>query len=218
MAEDKKEKIEEKKEEKQVKAVVEKTNTNTKEVKSTSTTSAPNKKKIQVKRMTKKKSKGPRRNNNRDEFDKKIVSIRRVTRVYEGGKRMRLSVCLVIGDKKGRLGIGMGKGADVRAAEEKAYNYAKKHMMTVPLNENTIPHQVNHKKGAAKIIMRPAAPGTGIVAGSSVRAVLEVAGVKDVLTKILGTNNQINNAYAAVEALTTMKTKAYKEARLNNNN
>lgn len=165
------------------------------------------KKKIQVKRIAKKTdSKFDKKKKPVDrEFDKRIISIRRVTRVNKGGKRMRLSVCLVIGDKKGRVGIGMGKGADVRAAEEKAYNYAKKHLITVPLYKSTIPHTLTTKQGAAKIFMKPAAPGTGVVAGSSLRAVLEVAGVKNILTKIIGTNNQINNAYAAIEGLKSLK-------------
>lgn len=144
------------------------------------------------------------------EFEKSIISIRRVTRVNKGGKRMRLSVCLVIGDKKGRVGIGLAKGSDVRAAEEKAYNYAKKHLVTVPLKNSTIPHEIYFKKGAAKIFMKPAAPGTGVVAGGSLRSVLEMVGVKDVLTKILGTNNAANNAYAAIEALSQMKHKSNK--------
>jgi small subunit ribosomal protein S5 len=150
------------------------------------------------------------------EYDKRVVSIRRVARTYEGGKRMRLSVCMVIGDKKGMVGIGLGKGADVKIAGDKAYNEAKKNMFKIGLKGNTIPHEINHKKGAAKLFMKPAAPGTGVVAGGSLRLVLEVVGVKDVLTKILGTSNQIMNAYAAIEALRSLKTvKIAEEAQLN---
>ncbi|MBP9758601.1 30S ribosomal protein S5 [Candidatus Dojkabacteria bacterium] len=154
------------------------------------------------------RSKPKGKKNNRGEkreFDKKIVSIRRVTRVNKGGKRMRLSVCLVVGDRKGRVGLGIGKGADVRTAEEKAFNFAVKHLFTIPLNKNTIPHEIVFKRGAAKIFMKPAAPGTGVVAGSSLRAVLELVGVKDILTKVIGTNNPISNAYATLEALQGMK-------------
>jgi small subunit ribosomal protein S5 len=140
-----------------------------------------------------------------DGFDKKIISIRRVTRVYKGGKRMRLSVFLVVGDKKGMVGLGLGKGPDVRSAEEKAYNQAKKNMVMVNLKDNTIPHEVNIKYGAAKLMMKPASPGTGIIAGSSVRAVVELAGVKDILAKQLGARNQINNAYAALKALKSLR-------------
>lgn len=167
------------------------------------------KKKVVVRRvMRSRPNNNNKRRNNRGEkreFDKRIVSIRRVTRVNKGGKRMRLSVCLVVGDKKGRVGIGIGKGADVRTAEEKAFNFAVKHLYPIALNKNTIPHEVFHKRGAAKIFMKPAAPGTGVVAGSALRSVLEMLGVKDILTKVIGTNNPINNAYATLEALQSMK-------------
>lgn len=138
------------------------------------------------------------------EFEKQIVSIRRVTRMYKGGKRMRLSVVVVVGDKKGRIGVGLGKGADVRAAEEKAVKLAKKNIVTVKIKGNTVPHEIMHKRGAAKIMIKPASPGTGLIAGSSMRAVLELVGVKDVLTKVIGTNNNISNVYATIEALTLM--------------
>lgn len=164
------------------------------------------KKKVMVRRVMRSKPKGRKgHRGERHEFDKKIVSIRRVTRVNKGGKRMRLSVCLVVGDRKGRVGIGIGKGADVRTAEEKAFNFAVKHLHTIALNKNTIPHEIFYKRGAAKIFMKPAAPGTGVVAGSALRSVLEVVGVKDILTKVIGTNNPINNAYATLDALLDMK-------------
>jgi small subunit ribosomal protein S5 len=154
-------------------------------------------------------SRGPRRGERRlrnDEgLDKKIVSIRRVARTYSGGKRMRLSVLVVAGDKAGRVGVGLGKGDDVRKAEEKAFNRAKKSLVKINLKGVTIPHEITHKKGAAKIFMKPAAPGTGVIAGSALRAVLELVGVKDILTKILGTNNSISNVYAAMEALQKLK-------------
>lgn len=140
-----------------------------------------------------------------DEFDKKIISIRRVTRVYKGGKRMRLSVFIVAGNKKGKVGLGIGKGADVKSAEEKAYTKAMKNMVMVNLKGKTIPHEVSTKYKAAKILMRPAAPGTGVIAGSSVRSVLELAGVKDILTKQLGANNAVNNAYATMSALKELR-------------
>lgn len=140
-----------------------------------------------------------------NEFEKRIVSIRRVARTYSGGKRMRLSVCLVIGDKKGKVGIAIGKGADVISAEAKAYNKAKKNMVQVNLKGKTITHPIYYKKAAAKIMLRPAAPGTGVIAGSALRAVLEVVGIGDILTKVIGSNNKINNAYACIEALQSLK-------------
>lgn len=139
------------------------------------------------------------------EFDKKIVSIRRVTRVYKGGKRMRLSVVIVTGDKKGRVGIGIGKGADVKAAEEKAFTRARKNLVQINVKGRTIPHASESKFKAAKVLIKPAAPGTGIIAGSSVRLVMEMAGIKDILTKQLGANNPINNAYAAIDALKNLR-------------
>jgi len=158
------------------------------------------------------KSRNNQRNNNKnqrrqnpDDVEKRIVSIRRVSHTYKGGKRMSLSVLVVVGDRKGKVGAAVGKGADVKSAETKAYNKAKKNMVTVTLHNTTIPHEILHKKGAVKIFMKPAAPGTGVIAGGPVRKVLEVAGVKDVLTKQLGTSNQIMNAYATFEALKSMK-------------
>lgn len=145
--------------------------------------------------------KGPRQN----ELEKRIVSIRRVSRTYSGGKRMRLSVCLVVGDKKGKVGIAMGKGADVITAEEKAYNRAKRNMVQIDLRGKTIAHQVVFKKGASKIMLRPAAPGTGVIAGSALRAVAECVGIENILTKVLGSPNSINNAYACIEALQGLK-------------
>jgi small subunit ribosomal protein S5 len=158
------------------------------------------------KRVIKKKKRSRDRGDENQEFDKKIISIRRVTRVYKGGKRMRLSVFLVIGDKKGKVGLGLGKGADVRAAESKAYNQALKNMVNIQLKGRTIPHNIESKFKAAKVLMRPAAPGTGVIAGSSVRLVAEMAGVKDILTKQLGSSNNINNAYAAIQALQNLRT------------
>ena len=139
------------------------------------------------------------------EFDKKIISIRRVSKTYSGGKRMRLSVFLVVGDRKGKVGLGLGKGADVVSAEEKAMSHAKKHMVMIKLKGNTIAHELLYKRGAAKIFMKPAAPGTGVIASGSLRAVFEAAGIKDILSKVIGSSNSITNAYAAFEALQNLK-------------
>lgn len=140
-----------------------------------------------------------------DGIEKRIVSIRRVTRVYKGGKRMRLSVVVVAGDKNGKVGVGLGKGADVRTAEEKAFNQAKKSMVSINRKGNTITHSVMFKLGAARVMLKPAAPGTGIIAGGAVRAVVEMAGVKDVLSKVIGTNNKNSNVYATLAALQSLK-------------
>jgi small subunit ribosomal protein S5 len=146
-----------------------------------------------------------KRNVSEDGIERKIVSIRRVTRVYKGGKRMRLSVLVVAGDRNGKVGAGIGKGPDVRTAEEKAYQQAKNNMVKINIKGNTIAHTLNHKKGAAKVFLKPAVPGTGVIAGGAMRAVVELAGIKDVLTKVLGTDNKNSNVYATIEALQTLR-------------
>lgn len=145
---------------------------------------------------------GGRPERTRPEFDQKIVSIRRVTRVMAGGRRFSFSVSMVIGDRKGRVGVGVGKAGDTQLAIEKAVRNAKKHMITVPMNKDShIPHDVHIKYASSEVMIMPA-PGRGLVAGSSVRTVLELAGVKDVTAKIFSrSKNKLNNARAAVEAL-----------------
>ena len=140
------------------------------------------------------------------EFDQKIISIRRVTRVMAGGRRFSFSVAMVIGDKKGRVGVGIGKAGDTQMAIEKAVRNAKKNMITVPLNKDSrIPHDIHTKYASSEVMILPA-PGRGLVAGSSVRTVLEHAGVKDVTAKIFSrSKNKLNNARAAVEALKLLK-------------
>ena len=147
----------------------------------------------------------PRRHDVDDEFDTRIIKVRRVSRMFKGGRRMRLSVFIVAGDRNGRVGLGLGKGADVSAAQDKARVKAKKNVIMVPLKGNTIPHEIEVKYKASRLILKPAAPGTGIIAGATVKGVLELAGVKDVLTKVLGSTNQINAAYAAIEALKSLR-------------
>lgn len=141
----------------------------------------------------------------RDPFETKIISIRRVSKMFYGGRRMNLSVVVVVGDKKGKVGIGIGKGADVRSAQEKATSMAKKNMVMIQLKGNTIPHDIAYKFKSSRILLKPAAPGTGIIAGSSMRIVAEVAGINDMLGKILGTNNKITNAYATLNALAQLR-------------
>lgn len=142
----------------------------------------------------------------RPEFEQKIISIRRVTRVMGGGRRFSFSVSMVIGDKKGRVGVGIGKAGDTQLAIEKAVRDARKHMITVPMNEHShIAHDVEKKLSSSRVMIMPA-PGRGLVAGSSARTVLELAGVKDVTAKLLSrTKNKLNNARATVEALKQLK-------------
>ncbi len=142
----------------------------------------------------------------RPEFDQKIISIRRVTRVMAGGRRFSFSVAIVCGDKRGRVGVGIGKAGDTQLAIEKAVRDAKKHMITIPMNKDShIPHDVHTKYASTEVMIMPA-PGRGLVAGSSVRTVLELGGVKDVTAKIFSrSKNKLNNARAAVEALKLLK-------------
>ncbi|MDD2806941.1 MAG: 30S ribosomal protein S5 [Patescibacteria group bacterium] len=139
------------------------------------------------------------------EFDQAIIDIARVTRVMAGGKRMRFRACVVIGDHNGRVGNAVGKGADVTLAINKAVNKAKKHMINVPIVDETIPHRVDVKVGAAKLLIKPAPIGTGIIAGGAVRTVLDLAGVSNVVAKILGSKNKINNVNATIKALKSLK-------------
>ncbi len=135
------------------------------------------------------------------EFDQRILDLARVTRVTKGGKRMRFRACVIIGDRKGRVGYGVAKGADVAASVNKAVTQAKKRMITVSLQNGTIPHAVHQKFAAASILIKPAPRGTGVKAGGAVRVVLEMAGVPNAVAKILGSNNKINNAKATMQAL-----------------
>ncbi len=142
----------------------------------------------------------------RPEFEQKIISIRRVTRVMGGGRRFSFSVAMVIGDKKGKVGVGIGKAGDTQLAIEKAVRDAKKNMIIIPMNKDGhIPHDAHVKYASSEVMMMPA-PGRGLVAGSSVRTVLEMGGVKDITAKIFSrSKNKLNNARAAVEALKQLK-------------
>lgn len=140
------------------------------------------------------------------EFFEKVVQVNRVSKKTQGGDKRSLSILVVVGDKKGRVGVGLGKASDVQSAVRKATAYAKRHLITVPLVEGrTIPHNISIKLGAARLIIKPAPAGTGIIAGGPVRVVAEAAGISDVVSKILGTNNQASNVYAAIEALRRLK-------------
>lgn len=152
----------------------------------------------------------------RDDFEQRIVDLARVTRVMAGGKRMKFRACMVVGDKKGKVGIGIAKGADVSMAISKAVTKAKKHLIEIPIIEGTIPHKVDIKQNSARLLIRPAKKGNGIKAGGVLRIVLELAGIKDAVAKILGTNNKVNNAKAALAALNSFVPQAKQAARVAN--
>jgi small subunit ribosomal protein S5 len=135
------------------------------------------------------------------QFDERVVHIDRVARVVKGGRRFRFRALVVVGDRKNRVGIGIAKGADVTAAVTKATEVAKKHFITVPVKDGTIPHESEAKVGGARILIKPASQGTGLIAGGTVRTILEVAGVHNALSKSLGSTNKANTAYATIEAL-----------------
>lgn len=142
------------------------------------------------------------RNRERDsEFDQKVLDLARVTRVTAGGKRMRFRACIIIGDRKGRVGYGIAKGLDVQAAIQKASTQAKKRVVTIPLVDETIPHEVRAKFGSAMLLLKPAVRGNGIKAGGALRVVLELAGVPNIVGKTLGSSNKINNVRAAFQAV-----------------
>lgn len=147
------------------------------------------------------------REERRDEFEQRIIDLARVTRVMAGGKRMRFRACVAIGDKKGKVAVGLAKGADVTAAVNKAVNQAKKNFINVPLTNGTIPHEIYCKFGAAKILLKPARKGRGVIAGGAVRVILGLAGINNVTSKILGTANKMNNVKCVVEALKKLKIK-----------
>ena len=139
------------------------------------------------------------------EFSEKIVQVNRVSKKTKGGNRIGFSVVVVVGDKKGKVGVGLGKAPDVSPAIRKSVNYAKKHLISVPIVNGTIPHEICLKKGAAQVLLKPAPPGTGVIAGGAVRAVVEACGIRNIVSKVLGTKNQASNVYATLEALKRLR-------------
>jgi len=139
------------------------------------------------------------------QYDERVIYVNRVARVVRGGRRFRFQALVVVGDHKGKVGIGISKGADVTAAVNKATDVAKKNFVKIPLYNNTLTHDVQARVGGAKILIMPAAPGTGLIAGGVVRTVLEVAGIENALSKSLGSSNRVNMAYASLAALQQMQ-------------
>jgi small subunit ribosomal protein S5 len=139
------------------------------------------------------------------EFDQKLLNLARVTRVVKGGRRFRFRATLVIGNRKGKVGVGVAKGSDVSDAIKKAYNDAKKNMITVQLAGGTLSHDVAAKLGSARVLLKPASLGRGIIAGGAVRAVVDLLGVKDIVSKSLGASNSLNVARVTIKALQMLK-------------
>lgn len=151
--------------------------------------------------------KSPKSREKETDWQERVVQIRRVTKVVKGGKKLSFRAIVIVGNERGQVGVGVGKASDVIGAVKKGVADGKKHLVEVPLTKsNSIPHPANGAGGGAKVMMRPAAPGTGVIAGGAVRTVLELAGVRNVLAKQLGSGNPLNNARATVNALETLRT------------
>ncbi len=146
------------------------------------------------------------------EFEEKVIAIDRVTRVVKGGRRFRFRSTVVIGDGNGRVGVGVGKGGEVQSSIAKAVAKAKRDMITVPLVGRTIPHDVEVRFSGARVLLKPASEGTGVIAGGAIRNVVEIAGIHDLLSKSLGSSNKVNTAYATIAALKSLRATAARKA------
>ncbi len=149
-----------------------------------------------------------------DGFEEEIVQVNRVSKKTKGGNKIGFSVLTVVGDKKGKVGVGLGKAPDVSSAIKKGVSLAKKHAIEVPIVNGTIPFGFNIKLGAAKIMLKPAPPGSGVIAGGAVRSVVSLAGIKNISSKVLGTKNQASNVYATIEALKRLSERYEREKYL----
>jgi small subunit ribosomal protein S5 len=149
------------------------------------------------------RDRGPRNrdDDDRPQYEQRVVDINRVAKVQQGGRRFSFTALVVMGDRNGRVGVGYGKAKEVAMAIQKAEEYAKRTMFTVPMIGSTLPHEIIGEAGAARVMLKPAAPGSGVIAGGAVRAVLECAGIQDCLAKILGTSNKINVVHATMAGL-----------------
>ncbi len=166
---------------------------------------------LETKENERRNNRRPRNNRRKferqeSEFEDRVVKINRVTKTVKGGRKMRFAALVVVGDKKGRVGFGTGKAKEVPDAIRKAKEAAIKNVQTVQIVDQTLPHEIVGEYGAAKVVLRPAAPGTGVIAGGPVRAVLELAGVTNVISKCLGSRTPINLVRATVDGLSQMKT------------
>ena len=139
------------------------------------------------------------------EFEEKVVQVKRVSKKTKGGNRIGFSVIVVVGNKKGKVGVGLGKARDVASSIRKGVSLAKKNLIEVPLVKGTIPHDIRIKWGAARILLKPAPEGSGVIAGGAVRVVVEAAGIRNISSKVLGTRNPASNIYATLEALSRLK-------------
>lgn len=153
----------------------------------------------------------PRRDTRREQtpaepkqFEELVINIDRVARVVKGGRRFRFKALVVVGDRKNKVGVGVAKGADVQAAIAKATDVAKKHLITIPVANETIPHETEVRFSGAQVLLKPAAPGTGIIAGGVVRSIIGVTGIRNMLSKSLGSTNKVNIAYATIDALKSL--------------
>ncbi len=142
------------------------------------------------------------------EFEEQVINISRVTKVVKGGRRFRFSALVAVGDKNGRVGIGLGKSHEVPEAIKKAIQKAKKNLITVPITEDgTIPHPIEVKEGSGRVLLKPAKPGTGIIAGNTARSILEVCGISNIVTKSIGSNNIHNLSHALIKALKSLRSR-----------